>query len=112
MSDHIQLFIPPHPKPLSWGLLSVPSSPAGMGVGGCPDPGAGPCPWPRGTSWGSHVPSSPACHHPSGWCPFPHECQPLCVPPPMLGDVRKLAEGAVDPAVPVPGKDVQSHWSQ
>ena len=40
-----------------------------------PDPCAGSCIWPSWTSWGSHMPTSQACQHPSGQHPLPSTCQ-------------------------------------
>lgn len=57
----IQIFLSTSiPKCFSIGLLSIPSPPACVDVGDCPNPGGGPCSWPCGTSWAhsSRLPKS------------------------------------------------------
>ena len=55
------------PRSLSAELLSSRSVPACTGAWGCSSPGAGPCPCPCWTSWGSSVPNSPACPGLAEW---------------------------------------------
>ena len=74
----------------------------------CPDPWAGPCPWPCWTPWGLHGPTCSLSR--SLWMahPFP----PVCQPHHTAWSRRQTFWECLDPTVHVADKDVKQRRSQ